>query len=154
MTSPICSDVSVGDAAAMPGTLVGMSGGLLRKVDAVTFPVPDLDAGIAFYSGELGHAIAWRNDEIGQVGLVVPGSDTEVVLSTEHRYEPNWLVDSADQAVVTVCEGGGEVLVEPFDIPVGRAAVVCDPFGNVLLLVDLSKGRYTTDDSGRVTGIE
>jgi hypothetical protein len=46
------------------------------------------------------------------------------------------------------------VLSEPFDIPVGRVAVVADPFGNVLVLLDLSKGRYTTDDAGRVTSIE
>ena len=41
----------------------------------------------------------------------------------------------------------------PFDIPVGRAAVVADPFGNVLVLLDLSKGRYVTDSAGNVTGV-
>ena len=33
-------------------------------------------------------------------------------------------------------------LSAPFDIPVGRVAVVADPFDNVLVLIDLSKGRY------------
>ena len=45
------------------------------------------------------------------------------------------------------------MLAEPFDIPVGRAVVVADAFGNVLLLLDLSKGRYTTDETGSVTGV-
>jgi hypothetical protein len=31
--------------------------------------------------------------------------------------------------------------------------VVADPFGNFLVLVDLSKGHYVTDDTGNVTGV-
>jgi hypothetical protein len=45
------------------------------------------------------------------------------------------------------------VLTGPFDIPVGRVVVVVDPFGNTLVLLDLSKGRYVTDDIGIVTGV-
>jgi predicted enzyme related to lactoylglutathione lyase len=48
---------------------------------------------------------------------------------------------------------GGRVVVAPFDIPVGRVAVVADPFGNTLVLLDLSKGRYVTDSTGNVTGV-
>ena len=44
-------------------------------------------------------------------------------------------------------------MVEPFDIPVGRVAVVSDPFGNVLVLLDLSKGTYETNEHRDVTGI-
>ena len=33
----------------------------------------------------------------------------------------------------------------PFDIPVGRVAAVADPFGSVLALAGLPKGRYVTD---------
>jgi len=131
-----------------------MSHPLLRKIDAVTFRVPDLDSGIAFYVGRLGHTLNWRNDEIGSAGLALPDSDTEIVLTTEHGYEPNWLVESVDDAVRAVEEAGGSVLAAPFDIPVGRVAVVADPFGNVLALIDLSKGRYATDDEGNVTGLE
>lgn len=126
---------------------------LLRKVDAVTFRVPDLDSGISFYVGHLGHSLNWRNDDIGSAGLALPESDAEIVLTTEHGYEPNWLVESADDAARTVEEAGGAVLVAPFDIPVGRVAVVADPFSNVLVLIDLSKGRYVTDEAGNVTGL-
>jgi hypothetical protein len=31
--------------------------------------------------------------------------------------------------------------------------MVADPFDNVLVLVDLSKGGYTTDDAHFVTGV-
>lgn len=126
---------------------------LLRKVDAVTIPVPDLDRGLRFYRDQLGHVLLWRNDALGQAGLGLPESDTEIVLTSRMGYAPCWLVSSAEQAVAAVQAAGGRVVTEPFDIPVGRAAVVADPFDNLLVLVDLSKGRYTTDQDGSVTGV-
>jgi predicted enzyme related to lactoylglutathione lyase len=126
---------------------------LLQKVDAVTVPVPDLDTGLRFYRDRLGHQLRWRNEEIGAAGLALPGSDSEIVLTTRLRYEPNWLVASADQAAAAVAAAGGRIITEPEDIPVGRVAVIEDPFGNVLVLLDLSKGRYVTDDNGTVTGV-
>jgi predicted enzyme related to lactoylglutathione lyase len=126
---------------------------LLRSVDAVTVPVPDLDSGLRFYRDALGQALLWRNDALGQAGLRLPEGDTEIVLTTRQSYEPNWLVASADAAARAVVAAGGRIVVEPFDIPVGRAVVVADPFGTTLVLVDLSKGRYTTDAAGGVTGV-
>jgi predicted enzyme related to lactoylglutathione lyase len=126
---------------------------LLQTVDAVTIPVPDLDAGLRFYRDSLGHQLRWRHDDIGQAGLALPGSDTEIVLTTRHGYEPNWLVTSADHASAAVRAAGGRVVTGPSDIPVGRVAVVADPFGNAMVLLDLSKGRYVTDTRGNVTGI-
>ena len=126
---------------------------LFRKIDAVTVPVPDLDVGLRFYRDALGHELRWRNDETGQAALALAGGDTELVLTTRQRYEPDWLVDSAEEAAAAVEAAGGRVLSGPLDIPVGRVAVVEDPFGNVLVLVDLSKGHYATDEAGNVTGV-
>lgn len=125
---------------------------LFRKVDAVTVPVPDLDSGLAFYRDQLGHDLIWRNDELGQAALRLPETDAEIVLSTGLAYEPNWLVDSVEEAAQQIVAAGGTQR-ETFDIPVGRVAVVEDPFGNKLVLVDLSKGLYTTDEDGDVTGV-
>jgi predicted enzyme related to lactoylglutathione lyase len=125
----------------------------MRKVDAVTIPVPDLDSGLRFYRDGLGHELQWRNDELGQAALSVPDSDTEIVLSTRLGYEPNWLVFSVDDAAEAVRTAGGRVITEPSDIPIGRVVVVADAFDNALVLLDLSKGRYATDDTGSVTGI-
>ena len=76
-------------------------------------------------------------------------------LQTE-RPEPetDLLVDSADEAVARFVEAGGRVVAGPFDIQVGRCAVVADPWGNILILLDLSKGRLVTDGSGNVVGNE
>jgi len=126
---------------------------LLRKIDGVTIRVPDLDAGLGFYRDRLGHELRWRNDEMGQAGLGLPGGDSEIVLTTQERYEPNWLVSSADEAAKVIEAAGGRILAGPEEIPVGKLVVVEDPFGNVLVLLDLSKGRYVTDDTGQVTGV-
>jgi predicted enzyme related to lactoylglutathione lyase len=126
---------------------------LLLAIDAITIPVPDLDAGLSFYRAVLGHDVRWRNDAIGAAGLALADSPTEVVLTTEHGYEPNWLVESVEEAARAFRDGGGRVVVEPFDIPVGRIVVVADPFENVLVLIDLSKGHYITDENGVVTGV-
>jgi predicted enzyme related to lactoylglutathione lyase len=123
--------------------------GLFQRVDAVTVPVPDLDSGLRFYRDALGHRLLWRNDAVGQAGLALPAGDSELVLSTEQGYEANWLVEDVTSSVALIVRSGGAVLVAPFDIPVGRAAVVRDPFGNRLVLVDLSKGRYQRADPVR-----
>lgn len=86
----------------------------------------------------------WRNDEVGQAGLALPGGDSELVLSTRQKYEPNWLVKDVPSCVELMVSKAGAVLVPPFDIPVGRGAVVRDPFGNRLVVVDLSKGAYAS----------
>jgi predicted enzyme related to lactoylglutathione lyase len=131
-----------------------MEGGLLRGVDAVTVPVPDLEQGLTFYRDALGHRVLWRDDDRGQVGLALPDSDAELVLTLDQGLEPDWLVPSVPEAVAAVVAAGGAVLVPPADLPVGRVAVVADPFGNPLVLVDLSKGRYRTAPDGRVTGVD
>ena len=126
---------------------------LLQYVDAVTVPVPDLDRGLAFYRDVLGHQLIWRNEATGQAGLGTPESRTEIVLTTRQSYEPDWKVASADAAAEVFGANGGKVLVEPADIPIGRLAVVEDPFGNRLVLLDSTKGTYDTDESGTVTAV-
>jgi predicted enzyme related to lactoylglutathione lyase len=140
--------------SAGPGKLASMRDApLLQKVDAVTVRVPDLDSGLRFYRDALGHELKWRHDEIGQAGLRLPGSDTEIVLSTQVEYAPNWLVASAEEAARVIESAGGTMIAGPFEIPVGRVVVAADAFGNALILVDMSKGLYITGTDGRVTGV-
>jgi hypothetical protein len=101
----------------------------------------------------LGHQLLWRNEATGQAGLRTPRSDTEIVLTTRQDYQPDWKVASADAAAEAFAANGGRVLIGPTDIPIGRLAIVEDPFGNRLVLLDSTKGTYDTDESGAVTGV-
>jgi predicted enzyme related to lactoylglutathione lyase len=127
---------------------------VLRGIDAVTVPVPDLDLGLAFYRDALGLELRWRNDAVGQAGLGLPEGPAELVLSLQEPYAPAWLVASAADAASTIEHAGGRVVQGPRAVPVGNLVVAADPFGNQLVLVDLSTGRYTTDADGTVTGVE
>ena len=122
---------------------------LFRKVDCLSLPVPDLDRALAFYRDELGHELRWRSSTAA--GLRMPESDAELVLHAESRpMETDLLVDSAAEAAERFVRAGGTIVKGPFDVQVGQAVVVQDPFGNVLVLLDLSKGLLQTDAEGNV----
>ncbi len=127
------------------------TGPLLRQVDCVQVPVPSLDEGLRFYRDALGLELRWRHAT--QAGLRL--GEAELVLQVEGRdAETDLLVDSADEAARRVRAAGGQVLAGPLDIPVGRLVRVADPFGNPLVLLDLSRGPFTTDADANVTGNE
>jgi lactoylglutathione lyase len=126
---------------------------LLQKIDCVMLYTPDLDAALAFYRDRLGHELVWRAEEA--LGLRLPGCDAELVLQNQRPgLEVDFLVPSADDAARDFVQAGGKVLVAPFDIRIGRCVVVEDPWGNKLVLLDMSKGRLVTDEQGRITGSE
>ena len=78
----------------------------LRMVDAVTVPVPDWTR--AWRSiGTASVTTCWRNDEVGQAGLRLPDSETEIVLSRNLPPAPNWLVTSVPDAVGEIVAAGG-----------------------------------------------
>lgn len=124
---------------------------MARKVDALQLPVPDLDAGLAFYRDKLGHALIWRSATAA--GLRMADTDAELVLQTERAgVEVDLLVDSADIAAQRFVAAGGSVVVAPFEIQIGRCVVVRDPWGTELVLLDMSKGGLLTDPDGRILG--
>lgn len=111
---------------------------LLRKVDCIRLAVDNLDAGIVFYA-RLGASLIWRRPTTA--GLRLPEADAELVLQTEEPgLEVDLLVDDAEQAATRFAAAGGKLLGDPFDIEIGRAVAVADPWGNELVLLDMSRG--------------
>jgi lactoylglutathione lyase len=128
-----------------------MSNSLFHKLDCVRLFVDDIDSALSFYRDKLGHDLIWRTPQAA--GLRMPGTDAEIVLQTERQgIEVDFLVSSADTAALEFEQAGGSILVPPFDIQIGRCAVVKDPWGNELVLLDMSKGRLVTDAQGNVIG--
>jgi lactoylglutathione lyase len=122
---------------------------LFKKLDCLSLPVSDLDAALPFYSAELGHELIWRTDTAA--GLRLPDSDAELVLHTDNRpMETDITVESVPQAVEQFTAAGGKVLAGPLEIKIGLCAVVADPWNNVLVLLDTSKGLLRVDETKRV----
>jgi aminoglycoside N3'-acetyltransferase/predicted enzyme related to lactoylglutathione lyase len=124
---------------------------LIQKIDCVRLYVPDLEAGLAFYRDRLGHALIWRTEHAA--GLRMLETDAEMVLQTQDAGQDiDFKVESAEAAARRFEEAGGEIVAPPFDIQIGRATVVRDPWGNRLVLLDVSKGLLVTDEDGQVLG--
>ncbi len=124
---------------------------MFRKVDCVRIHVPDVERAIGFYRDMLGLRLVWRR-AAREAGLAMRDSNTELVLVSEtlDGSEVDMLVDSADDAAADFRRLGGRITVDPFDIAIGRCAVVEDPWGNRFVVLDNRKGRLVTDAEGNV----
>lgn len=129
-----------------------MDKSLFSNVDCVSFYVDDIDSGIAFYSDALKLKLLWRTDY--SCGLGMSDDITEVVLVNQHNPVVDFKVDSVEKALPVFLKAGGTLDYGPFDIDVGKCAVVSDKWGNKFCILDMTKGKYTTDESGTVTGVK
>jgi predicted enzyme related to lactoylglutathione lyase len=64
--------------------------------------------------------------------------------------ETDLAVDSVPDALARFTRAGGKVLTGPLDIQIGLCAVVADPWNNVLVMLDASKGPLRVDENKRV----
>lgn len=119
---------------------------MLKKIDCIMIRVDDIEAATAFYTDTFGLRLHWRDED--STGLVFPESDAEIVLHNDPgipgRVEVHYLVDDVVSAVQTLQAKGCQVLVEPFDIVIGKCAVIQDPFGTRLCILDMTKGPRPT----------
>lgn len=119
-------------------------------MDSILLHVPDLEEALEFYRDKLGHKLVWRRAN-KSAGLRMDESDTEVVLvEGKGNLEVDLLVESVDIAIHDFVKAGGKIVEPPFDISIGRCAVIGDPWGNVLVILDTSKGLLETDSEGNV----
>ena len=122
---------------------------VLKKINAVLVKVPSIQEGLDFYREQLGLQTFWKKENIAAVHL----GDGQLVMSTTLDPETNILVESAEHAASVFEKAGGKIISPPEDIDVGKLVIVEDAFGNQITLVDFSKGFYTMNVSGNITGI-
>lgn len=79
----------------------------------------------------------------------------EIVLQTDkQKMNVDFKVKSVVESAKRITNAGGKIVYGPFDIPIGKCAVVQDKWKNEYVILDMTKGRYTTDETGNVTGVE
>lgn len=122
---------------------------MLKKIDCVMIRVSDVAEALNFYSDVFGLKPVWQDEHAGQAGLLFTDSDAGIVLHTDPdmpgQVEVHYLVDDVLTAVQKYTAQGCKVLAEPFDVRMGRCAVIQDPFGIRLCIVDKSKGEAERD---------
>ena len=127
--------------------------GLFTHVDCIELYVSDLDDGIKYYCGSIGLQLLWRAET--SVGLGMENGMTEVVLQTDRKkMNVDFKVDSVVDSIERIIGAGGKVVYGPFDIPIGKCAVIQDKWENEYVILDMSKGKYVTDESGNVVSVD
>ena len=114
----------------------------LLKIDNVMFCVSNLEKAAQFYEDVLGLERVWTDKEQGMIGFVFQGSDSEIVIHNDSSI-PNPSFSFSVKDVQKFCDEyrkkGYAVVREPFDVRCGKFAVLADPEGNELPIVDLTK---------------
>ena len=125
---------------------------VFKNIDCIELYVSDLDDGIHYYCGGLGLKLLWRDHT--SVGLGMENDIAEIVLQTDRKkISIDFKVDSVINSVEKIKNAGGKIIYGPFDIPIGKCAVIQDKWENEYVILDMSKGKYVTDESGNVIGI-
>jgi len=124
---------------------------LFQDVDCVHLRVTSLEEGLEFYRAKLGLKLLWQTDMA--CGLGTESGSTEIVLSAEDLVMVDMKVKDVEQALKTFLAAGGKVEDGPFDIDIGKCAVVADPFDNRYCILDDTNGTYDTNEDGSVSGV-
>jgi len=126
--------------------------GLLLNID-----VPDVEAGLRFYTAAFGLTVGRRfgTDFIELLGwpatvyLLAKPEGSVGAAGDLRRYERHWtpvhadvLVEDVDAAVARAVAAGAKVEAAAEDAPYGRIAVLADPFGHGFCLLQFNARGY------------
>ena len=125
----------------------------------VNIDVPDIEAGIAFYTAALGLEVGRRfdSDFVELVGRDAPlyllrkdpGTPIGPAEGDTRRYERHWspvhadfVVEELDPAIARAEAAGAVQEGETCDAPYGRLAMFADPFGHGFCLIEFNAEGY------------
>jgi predicted enzyme related to lactoylglutathione lyase len=127
---------------------------MLKKIDCIMVKVEDPQKARDFYVRVLGMRQVWSDEAEGSIGLRFPDGDGEIVLhriaSIPSKVDVTYLVDDVPVAVKTLEREGCTVVAGPFEVAVGKCAVIVDPFGTHLSLIDLTNREGVRARSGKL----
>lgn len=114
----------------------------LRKIDSIMYRVSDLKRAEAFYKNVLGLTKVWDDVDAKMIGLVFAESDSEIVVHADPHlpdFDYSYLVENVRSFCQTLKREGYVVLLEPIEARLGNYAVIPDPDGNKIPIIDLTK---------------
>ena len=114
----------------------------LLKIDSVMLYVSNLEKADKFYENVLGLKRVWTDKKQKMIGFIFPESAYEIVIHQDPGL-PNpyfsFNVKDVDEFCDEYQKKGYIVVQKPFEVRCGKFAVLEDPDGNKLPIIDLSK---------------
>ena len=114
----------------------------LQKIDNIMYFVSDLKRAEEFYSSVLGLKKVWHDTEAQMTGFVFEHSDSEIVIHTNPdipKFDFSYLVEDVVAFCIEAETNGATITVKPIEVRSGKYAVVSDPDGNAIPIIDLTK---------------
>lgn len=112
------------------------------KIDSIMFHVSNLEESAKFYRSVLGLRQVWTDQEQGMIGFSFQENDSEIVIHSDPSL-PNpsfsFLVRNVEKFCDEYRKRGYSTVKEPFEVRCGKYAVLADPDGNELPIIDLTK---------------
>ncbi|MFX0126329.1 MAG: VOC family protein [Candidatus Hodarchaeota archaeon] len=114
----------------------------LKKIDCIMYCVNNLERAAKFYEEVLGLKKGWFDQNEEMIGFLLPETDSEIVLhkdSTLPNPDINFQVENVDLFCEYYLNRGYHVELEPIEVRCGKYAVLVDPDGNKIPIIDLTK---------------
>jgi catechol 2,3-dioxygenase-like lactoylglutathione lyase family enzyme len=113
----------------------------IKKIDCIMYYVPDLKEAAKFYEEVLGLNRVWTDTDAQMIGFLFPESDSEIVLHTNANLpnpDVNYQVEKVEEFCQYYRKQGYEIELEPIDVRCGKFAILKDPYGNRIPVIDLT----------------
>ena len=114
----------------------------LLRIDNIMYRVSDLAKGEEFYAHVLGLRKMWEDKERHMMGFTFADSDAEIVIHANPflpQFDYSYLVEDVEGFCTEYRMKGYRVAVEPIEVRCGQYAILSDPDGNAIPIIDLSK---------------
>lgn len=111
----------------------------LLKVDNIMYRVKDLQLAEEFYTQVLGLTKVWADTERSQIGFKLANHDNEIVIHQDDSlpdFDYSYLVENVSDFIR---ETQLVPVFGPIEVRCGKYAVIEDPDGNKLPIIDLTK---------------
>jgi lactoylglutathione lyase len=125
----------------------------------INIDVPDMDAGVAFYTAALDLRVGRRFDEafVELIGAAIPiylltnaegtaigpaGGDARRYARHWTPIHPDFVVEDIEAATARAVRAGAVQEGETCDAPYGRLAMFADPFGHGFCLIEFNAQGY------------
>ena len=114
----------------------------LLKIDSIMLRVKDITKSASFYEKTLGMKRVWKDAERGMAGFTFSDSDSEIVIHDNNDIPSpsfSFLVNDVTKFCKDYAKTGNRILVQPMEVRTGKYAVLSDPNGNAIPIIDLTK---------------